>query len=93
VPRYEYLNNLCTKYKLPIIILAHSKEKALLSICAQASAAFTASTASTAFFRITRSFFARDPVGGDSKEKALPRCAWLRVFFIHALMQVKPATL
>ena len=36
---------------------------------------------------------ARDPDWGDSKEKALPRCAWLRSFFIHTLMQVKPATL
>jgi hypothetical protein len=38
--------------------------------------------------RITSSFFAREPVVGDSKEKALPCCARLRAFFIQTLMQV-----
>jgi hypothetical protein len=32
-------------------------------------------------------------IWGDLKEKALPRCAWLGTFFIHAFIQVEPATL
>jgi len=32
-------------------------------------------------------------MGGDSKEKALPRCAWLKAFFHSDAYAGKPATL